>query len=335
MKAKRITRVVLVLAFAVVLLSYCGCSLLAAPRTLKYACVTGAQTNAGRFGAMFCQKVNEKAAGKLVIEFYPGGQLGTLDELIAGAKMGTIEIVATDFTGFETIFPDLAVFQFPYVFRDVQHADKVTSPGSPLFEKLNERFVKETGIRMIGNLYYGTRLLTCNSPIRTPADLKGKKIRVLPRALWVAMVKGMGAIPTPVEFSELPTALITGMVDGQENPAATIWSSKLYQMQKYLMLTDHMICFAVVTINNRVWNSLNQEQRDIIMEAWRETKEYQLQQALKEESDLIAKLKAEGMTVIGPADGLDIGAFRNSVFDYCVKEFPQWAGYIKEIQAIE
>jgi TRAP-type C4-dicarboxylate transport system substrate-binding protein len=101
------------------------------------------------------------------------------------------------------------------------------------------------------------------------------------------------------------------------------------------MLTDHIIAMAVLAINENVWKSLDKNQQDMFMEAAREAKEEVLKEALAEESDLVEKLRKEGMTVIGPEEGLDKMAFQKSVLKRCKKEFPQWKGYIEEIQAIK
>jgi tripartite ATP-independent transporter DctP family solute receptor len=327
-------RIMLVVMFILSLLVG-GNSVFAAKKSLRLASDTPATTNQGKLVTAFIQKVKEKSKGEIDIQFFPGGQLGTGAALASAIKTGTVDMTATGFNGLQTLYPDLSVFQFPYVYRDVHHADRASSPSSPLFKKMNEILIKTSNVRMIGNGYYGTRQLTLNTPARTPADLKGKKLRVQPRPLTIATGEGMGAVATVLSFSELPTGLATGVVDGQENPLRTIYAGKFYQTQKYLMLTDHIIAMAVLAINENVWKSLDKNQQDMFMEAAREAKEEVLKEALAEESDLVEKLRKEGMTVIGPKEGLDKMAFQKSVLKRCRKEFPQWKGYIEEIQAIK
>jgi TRAP-type C4-dicarboxylate transport system substrate-binding protein len=184
---------------------------------------------------------------------------------------------------------------------------------------------------MIGNILYGTRHLTCNYPIKTPEDLKGKKIRVIPNKLWIAMMEGMGGVPTPVAFSELAQALATGVADGQENPLATIYSKQFYEVQKYLMLTGHMQAYVPLCINEKVWQKLSSEQQEIMKTAAKEAKETMMEKILAKEGELLKELEAKGMTVIGPEQGLDQAAFKESVLAKCKAEFPQFADYIKQI----
>lgn len=319
----------------VVMMLVSGNNLFAATKSLRLASDTPATTNQGKLVLAFIEKIKEKSEGEIDIQFFPDGQLGTGAALATALKMGTVDMLAVGFNGLQTLYPDLSVFQFPYVYRDVHHADRASSPSSPLFQKMNAKLIETSNVRMIGNGYYGTRQLTLNSPAYTPADLKGKKLRIQPRPLTIATGEGMGAVATVLSFSELPTGLATGVVDGQENPLRTIYAGKFYQTQKYLMLTDHIIAMAVLAINENTWKGLDENQQNMFMEAAKEAKEVTLKEALAEEAGLVEKLREAGMTVIGPEDGLDKMAFQKSVLERCNKEFPEWAGYIKEIQEIE
>lgn len=304
-------------------------------KTLKYAYPNTPDTTVGRFATMLSDLVKKGTNGEVIIQGYPSSQLGGKDEMVDGVKVGTIEMGHNDFAAYARLYDDLAVFNLPYLYRDMDHALKATSPDSPLVEKMNKYLTTHVGIRLIGNIYYGTRQLTCNSPIYKPEDLHGKKIRAIPIPIWIAMVEGMGAIPTPVDFAELSTALATGTVQGQENPLTTIYNNKLYQMQKYLMLTGHMRAFLVVVINEKVWQGLTENQRKVMMESVKESRKINLDRGLKEEDELLAKLKEAGVKIIGEKEGLDVKAFRERVLKHCMQKFPNWAGYIKEIQEIK
>jgi tripartite ATP-independent transporter DctP family solute receptor len=298
---------------------------------LKLAWTSPAKTNTGQFDFKFKELVEKKSKGDLIIELYPHGQLGSADELVNGVKMGTIEMVSTDYSTFAAFYEDLFVFQFPYIYRSVEHADEVTRPGSPLFETLNANFIDKAGIRIIGNILYGTRNLTCNYPIKKPSELKGKKIRVIPNPLWIAMMEGMGGNPTPVAFSELATALATGLVDGQENPLATIYSKKFHEVQKYLMLTEHMKAFVPLCINEKVWQKLSDKQKRTLLSSAIEAKKYMMAKIETNDKKLLNTLETEGMTIIGPQQGLDQAAFKAAVLARCKEKFPQFSEYIKEI----
>ena len=335
MKSKRMLLSVMIVLLAFGLAMINGEAVSA--KTIKFKIASAGAAKAVHAQAIytFCKLVKERSNGELVGTYYPASQLGSKDEQITGIKMGTIEMVRSDFGSFGLLYDDISVFNLPYVYRDIYHADRVTSPDSPLFQKINAAFLKKTGVRCIGNIYYGTRHLTASIPVKTPADLKGKKLRVIPIPIWIAMGEGMGAIPTPVDWTEVPTALASGMVIGQENPVTTVYNAKLYQSQKYLMLTGHMKAFVVVGVNEKFWQSLTEKQREIMIGALTDAKDIWMKKGIEMEDDLLAKLKEKGMTIIGPEQGLDNEAFRTRVLDNCIKKFPQWKGYIQEIEAIK
>jgi tripartite ATP-independent transporter DctP family solute receptor len=303
-------------------------------KTLRYAHNNTPTQQAGRYAITLADLIKQKTNGEITVQLYPSSQLGNVYEMIDGVKVGTIDINHTDFSAYARYYDDLAVYNAAYLYRDADHALRATSPDHPLMAKMNQQLVARGAMRVLGNYYYGVRLLTANSPIKKPEDLRGKKIRAVPIPIYIAMIEGMGAIPTPVDFAELPTALATGVVDGQENPLSTIFHNKFYQMQKYVMLTNHMIAFNAVVINEKTWQGLTERQRAQMAEAVLEARTISMKDTLQEEGELLAKLKGLGMKAIGPEDGLDVKAFRQRVLDHSMKKFPQWAEYIKQIQEI-
>jgi len=304
-------------------------------KTLKYTMPNPLDTTVGRFASTLADLVKKESKGEIIIQVYPSSQLGGKDEMLDGVKIGTIEMVGQDFSALARFYDDLGVFNFPYLYRDGEHAGRASGPGSPIYERMNKILVEKAGVRMLGNMYYGSRMLTCNSPIYNPDGLKGKKIRAIPIPIWIAMVEGMGAIATPVDFAELSTALATGIVDGQENPLTTIWNNKFYQLQKYLMVTNHINTLSPFAVNEKVWQGLTENQRRIIVEAGQKSKKINFERGVQEEEALMLKIKEAGIKVISEKDGLDVKAFRDRVLKYCLSKFPQWNNYIKEIQEVK
>ena len=116
---------------------------------------------------------------------------------------------------------------------------RATDPRtSVVLQEINKQLVDAGGMRIVGSLYQGARNLTSKEKVLSPDDMKGKKYRGVPIKLWSSMLTGMGAVATPVEVSELATALATGLVIGQENPLANIWTLKLFEVQKFVMMTE-------------------------------------------------------------------------------------------------
>jgi TRAP-type C4-dicarboxylate transport system substrate-binding protein len=149
------------------------------------------------------------------------------------------------------------------------------------------------------------------------------------------MIAGMGAVATPVEVSELATALATGLVVGQENPLPNIFNLKLYEVQKYVMMTDHMQSVLSVFINERVWQGIPAADRKVLEDTMAEVG----QKTLAWDRDTAAKyrkdLEAKGMVFVEAKDGLDLDAFRKNVLAQVNKDFPEWTTLIEQIRAVK
>jgi len=170
-----------------------------------------------------------------------------------------------DFASLSNFHTDLSVFNAPYIFRDVNHAIKATNPqSSSVLSAINTELIDNSGIRILGSFYRGTRQLTTKFPVYSIDDLRGKKIRGLPFPVWMSMIRGMGAIPIPVEFSELTTALMTGMVEGQENPLSNIYASRIYEVQSHIIMTNHMHSCLCVFVHEKLWNKIESPEQKII-----------------------------------------------------------------------
>ena len=194
----------------------------------------------------------------------------------------------------------------------MNHLMRVVDTNSTVMKSLNEGLVKSAGVRVLYAYYFGTRHLTSNKAIRTPADLSGLKIRAIPFPIYMTAVESMGAVPVPVDWSEVPTALATGKVNGQENPVNVVLSSKLYETQSHLMQTGHIMNAQVIVINEKAWQALSPAQRDQISAAANEVRKRATDMVRQSEADETAKLKELKMNVIGSAEGLDVAAFRNA-----------------------
>lgn len=195
--------------------------------------------------------------------------------------------------------------------------------------------MSEGGIRIIGRLFRGARQMTAKQAVYSPADLQGKRFRGVPIQLWTTMIRGFGAIPTPVEVAELPTALMTGLVIGQENPLTMINANKLYEVQTHVMLTGHMQNVLPVFVNERAWQSISEKDRSAIVDALDDLAQESLRQAQKAEHDLIDELKKKGMTFITEKDGLKVTEFREKVNAEINKDFPSWKAYMDRIAAVK
>ncbi|MGE0800548.1 MAG: TRAP transporter substrate-binding protein, partial [Lautropia sp.] len=229
----------------------------AAQTKLRYAHVGVANAPQTRYADEIARLVKERTAGRIEIQVFPNSQLGGVGEMVDGIKSGAISMGHHDFASLGKILAATAVFNTPFVYRDAAHAMRATDPrSSPALQEINRQLVEKGGMRIIGSSYQGARELTSKEKVLSPKDMAGKKYRGVPVKLWSSMLVGMGAVATPVEVAELATALATGLVIGQENPLPNIYNLKLYEVQKYVMMTDHMQSVLSTFINERIWQRI-------------------------------------------------------------------------------
>jgi tripartite ATP-independent transporter DctP family solute receptor len=301
---------------------------------LRYAHVGVANAPQTLYADEVAKLVKERTAGRIEIQVFANSQLGGVAEMVDGVRSGAIAIGHHDFASLGRILPTTAVFNTPFVYRDAEHSLRATDPrSSGALQAINKELVDKGGLRIVGSFFQGTRQLTSKEKVLSPKDMQGKKYRGVPVKLWSSMLTGMGAVATPVEVSELATALATGLVVGQENPLPNIFNLKLYEVQKYVMLTDHMQSVLAVFVNERIWQGIPAGDRKIVedtmAEVGRKTLDWDRETAARYRKDLEAK----GMVFVEPKDGLDIEAFRKAVLAQVAKDFPDWTGYIDQIRA--
>ena len=293
--------------------------------------VTGVQAN------MLADLVAKKTNGAVKIQVFPSSQLGKLQELAEQVQTGVIALSHNTMAAIGSLYEPLSAMDTPFLYRDVDHLMKAAdTQSSPVMKKLNERMIKARGVRILYNFYFGTRQLTCDRAIYKPADLNGIKIRAIPFPIYMTAVEGLGAVATPVDWSEVPTALATGIVNGQENPVDVIYNNKLFDLQSHLMLTGHIMAAQCVVINEKVWQGFSPTIQKQIMEAAQEVSKKATQMTLDREADNLAKIKKAGMTVIGPGEGLQVDLFRKRTQALVAERFQKKYGdlyyEIKEIK---
>ena len=309
MKKTGLVLLVLCLAFSL----YAGGDKEGGTVTLRYAHMNSPESVAGKQAQHFADLVKEKTGGSVIIEVYPSSQLGTIQEQAEMVSNGTVAFHHNTMAGIGSLYPDYAVLDTPFLYKDVDHLMRVTDVNSPIMKKLNEGAIAERNIRNLYNFFFGARQLTANFPVYSPADLKGKKIRAIPFPIYMTAVEGMGAIATPIDWAEVPTALATGAADGQENPVGVIYANKLFDIQSHLMLTSHIMGAECVVVNETVWQGLTDAQRKAVSEAAAETADWATMLTIQSETADIQHLKEAGMTVISADNGLKVDEFRASV----------------------
>ena len=277
-------------------------------------------------------EVKEKSGGRIVIQSFPGGQLGGLRDMIDAVANGAQQMVTEGAANFGAWVPSIGVVESPYVWRDADHL--VKAMAGEVGKQMNDELVAKRGMRILGTTYYGTRhLTTTNKPVKTPADLAGFKLRVPENDVFKAMAEAWGARPTPMNFGELYLALKQGVVDGQENPLPTIKAGKFDEVQKYLVLTGHIITPRVIVVNEAFWKGLKPADQKIISDAVDAGITWQNAELIKQEKELVETFKAAGVNVVT----VDVQAFRKPVVGAVVAKFEsKWGkGTYEKLQAIK
>jgi len=262
------------------------------------------------------KEVKEKTSGRVDIQSFPAGQLGSGKDMMESVASGALTMTTDGAAALGSFLPQLSVVEAPYLWRDPAHMAKVAK--APVFTQMNDDLIKKRGLRMAAVTYYGKRHLTTGSKaVKSAADVAGLKLRVPPVDTFRAMVEAWGAKATPVNFNELYLALSQGAVDGQENPLPTIHSAKLQEVQKHLILTGHIITPRLIVINEEFWKGLKEADRTIVEAAIANGVAWQDAELASQEGSLVATLKAAGMSVTEP----DLESFSKPVLATLPKQF--------------
>ncbi|HVN34726.1 MAG TPA: sialic acid TRAP transporter substrate-binding protein SiaP, partial [Casimicrobiaceae bacterium] len=279
-----------------------------AATTLRWASVLPANHPAVVMMERVAKQVREQTGGAVDIQTFPAGQLGSSRDLIEATSSGAVQIVDEGAAQFGQFVPQFSILEAPYLWRDAQHMRRACT--SPVMEEMSTMLVAKRQMRVIGVTYYGKRHVTSGTKaINTVDDMKGFKLRIPEVDTFRAMAEAWGARPTPLNFGELYLALSQGVVDGEENPLPTIQSAKFFEVQKYLVLTGHIITPRLIAINEGAWQSLDAKQRAALKSALDTHELVQDSEILAQEAKLVDTFKAGGMAVIQP----DVESFRKPV----------------------
>jgi tripartite ATP-independent transporter DctP family solute receptor len=261
----------------------------------------------------FAKRANAKLGGKAKVVVYGSSQLGGDKELLQKLKLGTVDI-ALPSTVMSSEADLFGVFEMPYLVKDREHMKRIEKD---VFWKSLAPAAQKKGLKVIAVWENGYRHITNSKrPINKPADLQGIKLRT-PEGKWrVKMFQTYGANPSPMKFSEVFTALQTGVMDGQENPFTQIYSAKFQEVQKFLSLTGHVYTPAYATVGARKWATLPKDVRSTLEAVAKDTQGFVHRQAAKGDEELLGKLKAAGMQVNTPDKNAFIAASKPVYEDF-------------------
>lgn len=267
-----------------------------APIVIKFSHVIAAETAKGHAAEHFKKLAEEKTKGAVRIEIYHNSTLYKDKEELEALQMGAVHMLAPTPGKFGPMgIKEFEALDLPFLFDNYEEELKVTKGpiGQQLLGKLESRGLK--GLAMWNN---GFKQLTSNKPIRKVEDFKGQKIRIVSSKVVESQMRSVGVIPQVMAFGDLYTALQTGVVDGQENPANVVFPSKLFEVQKYMTLSDHSYHGYVVVTNAKFWASLPPQIRTALEAAMAETTDYFHAAAQKENQDGVEGIRKSGRTQV-------------------------------------
>ena len=277
------------------------------------------------------KKLEAATNGRLKIQTFPGGVLGGEKEMIEQTQVGAINILRTSLGPVGTVVPEVNVFNLPFIFRSQEHARAVIDGpiGDELLAKVSASPAK---LVAIGWMDGGARSLYTKKPVRTPADLKGQKVRMMGNPLFVDTMNAMGGNGISMGYGEVFTALQTGVVDGAENNAPSYFTSNHYNTgAKYYTQTNHLIIPELLVVSKATWDKLSKDDQALLKKFGREAQMEQRALWDKSVAENTAKLKSAGVEFIT----VDNKPFYEATASVRAKYGANYADLIKRIEAVK
>lgn len=271
-------------------------SISAEPIVIKFSHVVASSTPKGKAAEFFAKRADELTKGKVKVEVYPNSALYKDKEEMEALQMGSVQMLAPSLAKFGPLgVKEFEAFDFPFIFDDTADLHKITQGtiGAGLLAKLEPKGIK--GLSFWDN---GFKSFSANTPIKSPADLKAKKMRIQSSKVLDEEMRSVGALPQVMAFSEVYQALSTGVVDGTENPISNFYTQKMHEVQKHLTLTNHGYLGYAVIVNKKFWDELPADVRGQLEKAMKEATIYANKIAQEENDNALAEVKKSGKTEV-------------------------------------
>ena len=284
------------LLFGAITLAFSATAYAQQPIVIKFSHVVAKETPKGKASDFFAQRAGELTKGKVKVEVYANSTLYKDKEELEALQLGAVQMLAPSLAKFGPLgVKEFEVFDLPYIFDDYNELHKVTqgAVGQQLLTKLEPKGIK--GLAYWDN---GFKSFSANTPIKTPADLKGKKMRIQSSKVLEEEMRTLGALPQVMAFSEVYQALQTGVVDGTENPISNLYTQKMHEVQKFLTLTDHGYLGYAVIVNKKFWDGLPADVRGQLETAMKEATVYANKIAKEQNDHDLESVKKSGKTTV-------------------------------------
>jgi tripartite ATP-independent transporter DctP family solute receptor len=320
------------LIFLVVLLGVFGVCVFGAEAKIvwKFGHLVNEEHMWHRTAVKFAELVKEKTNGEIEIVIYPNEQLGKEIEVLTMIQAGTADLTISG-ESMQNWAPKAALIAAPYAFKSIDHMVKAIN--SDIGHEIRQEIIEKVGVIPLYYHIRAPRNLTSNKPVHRPEDVRGLRLRLPNVPLFVEAWKAVGASPQVMAFSEVFTALQQGVIDAQENPYDLIYNASLYEVQKYVNETEHVIGWVWVVLGKKQFESLPKNLQDAVLEAAREAQQYADLLFWQEIPMFKQKLIEKGMVI---NSDVDKEAFRRIMSEAVEKVLtPEQAALYKRIQELE
>jgi len=267
-----------------------------APIVIKFSHVVAPDTPKGQATEYFKRMAEERTKGRVKIEIYPNSQLYKDAEELEALQLGSVQMLAPTVSKFGPLgIREFEVFDFPYMFDGYADVHKITQGpiGQRLLKKLETK-------NIVGLAYWdnGFKPISSNRPLRKPEDVKGLKMRIQSSKVLEAQMRALGALPQVMALSEVYQGLQTGVIDGTENVISNFYTQKLFEVQKYVTLTDHGYIGYAVIVNKKFWDGLPPDIRTTLEGAMKDATQYANDVAKKDNDNALAAVRKSGKTQV-------------------------------------
>ena len=287
------------------------------PIVIKFSHVVAVDTPKGKAAEFFAKKAAELTKGKAKVEVYANSALYKDKEEMEALQLGAVHMLAPSLAKFGPLgVKEFEAFDFPYIFDDTADLHKITQGpiGASMLAKLEPKGIK--GLAFWDN---GFKSFSANTPIKSPADLKGKKLRIQSSKVLEEQIRSVGGLPQVMAFSEVYQALQTGVVDGTENPISNLYTQKMHEVQKHLTLTNHGYLGYAVIVNKKFWEGLPADVRGQLEQAMKESTVYANKIAQEENDMALEGVKKSGKTTVYAPTKEEKFAFKKAMAPVHVK----------------
>jgi TRAP-type transport system periplasmic protein len=263
----------------------------------------------GKMWTVFKESLDKSAPGEFDVQINLNATLFKQGTEPAAMARGNLELSSISAFDIAKLVPEFSIFTAGYVIRDPQHQQKVF--GGPIGQEMFKLATDKMDVTLLTPIYLGTRQVNLREVrnVRTPADLKGVKLRMPGSKEWLFLGEALGATATPLAFGEVYLGLKTGTIDGQDNPLPSVRAAKFYEVTKQIVMTHHLVDGIFIAISDKVWKAMTPAQRQKVQAAANDAAAFNNDNRLKEEAQIVDFFKKEGLTVTTP----DVEAFRKAV----------------------